>query len=357
MRETHSDELGGWRTAPTPTIFDWAHLKKVKDGELTEEMGFAVRWDYPLDTLVRCTGTGSACILIHRSVFERIEAEHGPIWYNKVPNTSTGQIVSEDLSFCLRAGALNIPVHVHTGVRTTHMKPVWVAEEDYWAHRAVTPAPGTVDEHNRKFELPVYVDLAASSAALAANEHDRDDMLKFPADLDRYRSIIDATRPDVVVETGTRTGGSARWFADLGVDVVTVDVNEVFIPAAYTDRVTQVVGDSTDPTVVEQVQKLVAGRRAMVSLDSDHSGPHVSKEIAAYGPMVTPGCYLVVEDAIFGYAEPPLRAQHGLAGMAGSPLDSIVDLLVDNPDWSRDVAVERAFPVSSNPAGWWRRNE
>jgi hypothetical protein len=152
MRETHSDEMGGWRTAPTPTIFDWAHLKKVKDAGLTEEMGFAVRWDYPPDTLVRCTGTGSACILIHRSVFERIEEAHGPIWYNKVPNTSTGQIVSEDLSFCLRAGALNIPVYVHTGVRTTHLKPAWVAEEDYWLHRAVTPAPGTVEEHNRKIE-------------------------------------------------------------------------------------------------------------------------------------------------------------------------------------------------------------
>ena len=142
MRETDSDEVGGWRTAPTPTVFDWAKIP-VEDGD--PQMGFAVRWDYPANTLVRAAGTGSACILIHRNVFEAMEKEYGPIWYQRVPNTSTGQLVSEDLSFCLRAGAMGIPLHIHTGVKTTHMKPVWLAEEDYWQHRAVSPPPGLIE--------------------------------------------------------------------------------------------------------------------------------------------------------------------------------------------------------------------
>ena len=137
LRETDPDPVGGWRTAPTPTVFDWAKIPV--DGQDEPQMGFAVRWDYPTNTLVQCAGTGSACLLVHRSVFERLAAKYGPIWYNRVPNTSTGQLISEDLSFCLRAAAAQIPLFVHTGVRTTHAKSVWVAEEDYWRHRAFDP--------------------------------------------------------------------------------------------------------------------------------------------------------------------------------------------------------------------------
>ena len=133
LRETGPDSAGGWRTAPTPTIFDWA--------KVDEQMGFAVRWDYAADTLTQCAGTGSACLLIHRTVFERVEEKFGPVWYDRVPNTSTGQLVSEDLSFCLRAQSLGIPLFVHTGVQTTHMKPLWVGEEDYRRQRVFDAPP------------------------------------------------------------------------------------------------------------------------------------------------------------------------------------------------------------------------
>jgi hypothetical protein len=155
MRETEPDGMGGWRTAPTPTVFDWAKVDVFDDAavhgeqqrvKLGEQLGFAVRWDYPPNTLIRATGTGSACILIHRSVVERLQEDLGPVWYNRVPNTSTGQLISEDLSFCLRAGAAGIPLFIHTGVGTSHMKPGWVAEEDYWRHRAVSPPPVSVEQ-------------------------------------------------------------------------------------------------------------------------------------------------------------------------------------------------------------------
>ena len=93
----------------------------------------------------------------------------------------------------------------------------------------------------------------------------------------------------------------------------------------------------------------------MVVLDSEHSAPHVAREIELYGPLVTPGCYLVVEDALFGYGH-EIRQQHGMGHLDGTPLDAIAKCLVDNPDWSRDLAIERTDPISSNPAGWWVRN-
>lgn len=127
QRELESDGMGGWRCSMAPTIFDWM--------ELEGQHGFGVRFDYARNTVVRCAGTGSACVLIHRSVFEALEASYGPIWYNRVPNTETGQLIGEDLSFCLRAGALNIPIHVHTGVEASHKKEIWLAEQDYWRQR------------------------------------------------------------------------------------------------------------------------------------------------------------------------------------------------------------------------------
>lgn len=137
MRETEPDAVGGWRTAPTPTVFDWA--------KVGEQVGFSVRWDYTPNTLTRCAGTGSACLLIHRSVFEAVAEKFGPIWYDRVPNTSTGQLISEDLSFCMRAQAAGVPLFVHTGVRTTHMKTAWIGEEDYWRARALeAPEPEAV---------------------------------------------------------------------------------------------------------------------------------------------------------------------------------------------------------------------
>jgi hypothetical protein len=129
-REDVPDGLGGWRTAPTPTVFQW--------GERDGETGFVIDYDYPRDELVRCAGTGSACILIHRSVFEAVAAEVGPIWYDRFENpTSKDRYVGEDLSFCLRAVAAGFPVHVDTRVKTTHQKLRWIGEEDYVESRVL----------------------------------------------------------------------------------------------------------------------------------------------------------------------------------------------------------------------------
>lgn len=129
-RQDASDGMGGWLTSPVPTIFDWRALE-------SGEQGFEVRLDYERDALVRCSGTGSACILVHRSVFERVAAEYGDHWYDRIDNPTMGRVMSEDLSFCLRAAALGIPVHVDTGVRTTHQKTLWVSEGDYLAARVL----------------------------------------------------------------------------------------------------------------------------------------------------------------------------------------------------------------------------
>jgi len=337
---TGYDGMGGLRFNVTPTLFLIA--KRVKDGAPV----YSPMPTYPEDTVTQVHATGSAFLLVHRTVFEKVRAEHGEHWYDQIID-GDGEVLGEDISFCLRAGALGVPMFVDTGTPTTHHKHVWIGEDDFWQQRAEerleNPAP----------DLPLFTHLPATFAALAANEHDRDGMLKFTQDLDRYTAVIEATRPEVIVETGTRTGASARWFADHDVDVITVDIDNPDGPKTLRGTGVRFVGgSSTDPAVVERVRELVGGRRCMVSLDSDHSAPHVRREIEAYGPLVSPGCYLVVEDTVFGYGE-DAKIQHGMGGLEGSPLDAVLSHLVGNPDWARDVAIEQTHPIGSNPAGWW----
>jgi cephalosporin hydroxylase len=182
---------------------------------------------------------------------------------------------------------------------------------------------------------------------------------KLPEDLDRYARVIESTRPEVLIETGTKWGGSALWFEGLGLDVVTIDIEADSSRRAklLDSRVIWITGSSTDPAVVARIAVLVAGRRVMVSLDAEHAAPHVAAEILAYGPLVSPGCYLVVEDGIFDLTnDEALRARGGRSiPSVGGPLHAISQTLASDAGWVRDEDIERLYPVSHHPAGWWVR--
>lgn len=189
--------------------------------------------------------------------------------------------------------------------------------------------------------LPLIIDVEQS--LVACGRQNAHGACKTTEDIERYRRVIAATQPDVIVECGTWHGGSALVFAQSGVDVITIDIDAAM--TVWHERITQVVGRSTDPAVVADVTRRVTGRRVMVVLDSDHSAAYVRQEILAYGPLVSPGCYLVVEDGVVRW-----MTSHP---WQGSPLDAIEDALADNPSWQRDTITEGLYPVSMNPAGWW----
>lgn len=194
---------------------------------------------------------------------------------------------------------------------------------------------------------------------------------KLADDLARYGEIIYQTQPDVIVECGTRYGGSALWFATFGVDVVTVDIKDstpagydAIRPAVASDdgvpgSVTRIVDErgSVHPRVVERVAGMVEGLRVMVSLDSDHHAPHVEEEIRGYAPLVSPGCYLVVEDGIFDLAENPKDARNGghMIPELGGPFRAVEATLGGWKGWERDRAIEAMSPLTHHPAGWWRK--
>lgn len=113
----------GIRYRACPTIYDYV--------ELPDQVGFAPRLDYPQDELVPVAGTGGACILIHRSALEAIRNAHGDVWFDPITHPS-GTKFSEDLSFCIRLAAVDVPIYVHTGIKTTHDKGGVFLDEEFY---------------------------------------------------------------------------------------------------------------------------------------------------------------------------------------------------------------------------------
>lgn len=122
--EVIDDGMHGKVTVPKPTIFQWA---KNPDGKT----GFVPNMGYERDTLVRCDATGSAALVIHRSVFERIREHNGGNYYGHIASPGTDEVFSEDMSFCIRCVEVDAPIHVHTGVKTTHCKLRWLGETEF----------------------------------------------------------------------------------------------------------------------------------------------------------------------------------------------------------------------------------
>lgn len=122
-KQVGPDGYGGFRIVPLPTMFKLARDPKG-------DVGFMNMSVYARDALVQVGGTGSAFILIHRTVLEDIRAKHGDTWYDLI-SYENGKQISEDLSFCWRVGDVGSPIFVHTGIRTTHHKEIWVGEADY----------------------------------------------------------------------------------------------------------------------------------------------------------------------------------------------------------------------------------
>ncbi len=84
--------------------------------------------EFRKNELVKVGGTGGGCILVHRSVFERIykDSDESQSWYNEM--ILNGKWVGEDLSFCLRARESGFPIYVHTGIKVGHVKSVMLGE-------------------------------------------------------------------------------------------------------------------------------------------------------------------------------------------------------------------------------------
>lgn len=112
-----------------PTLYRWDDQTGV----------FSLVFDWDRGTVVKVDGTGAAFLLVHRRVLEDLRREHGDRWFDNIPiDNGTPDLFGEDLSFCVRLRQAGIPVHVHTGVKVSHRKAVWIDESAYDQQRATS---------------------------------------------------------------------------------------------------------------------------------------------------------------------------------------------------------------------------
>lgn len=170
------------------------------------------------------------------------------------------------------------------------------------------------------------------------------------------QEIISETRPEVIVECGRLGGGSTIMWAHLleilEIDGLVVSIELRDVPLGVEDRsiwkrrVWPITGrSSVDEEVVEEVRRLSEGRRTMVILDSDHSQAHVEKELAAYAPLVSPGCYMIVQDGFVSMVDP----DHG-----PGPYEATQTFLAGDERFEVDHGRERLIHTL-NPSGFLRR--
>lgn len=122
----------GFRACPT--------LYMIRDDGLAGRI-----YNYPPNTVMRCL-TGSGCLLIHRTALEKMRDRAFDPAYPWFQETRTKHLpIGEDITFCIRAESMGIPVHVDTRIQCGHEKTYVVDEAVYLAQKQAgmgeTPTP------------------------------------------------------------------------------------------------------------------------------------------------------------------------------------------------------------------------
>lgn len=118
----------GLSLRPVPSLF-----KKQDNG------GILPYDNYPKNAIVEIDACGTAYMLIHRSVLQKIrdaapEDTKDWCWFQDGP-INGNRWLSEDLTFCSRLAEQGIKLHAHTGAMAGHHKMMWLEEPMYdaWA--------------------------------------------------------------------------------------------------------------------------------------------------------------------------------------------------------------------------------
>jgi len=182
-------------------------------------------------------------------------------------------------------------------------------------------------------------------------------MQKHPMDIALYMRLICETRPRTIIEIGSCQGGSAVWMADLlktyGVDgrVVSIDIIPPS-PSYKPDHVSFVKGDSSNLGAT-LTPEFIAGlpHPWLITEDAGHHYEPTLKTLEFFDPLMRPGEYIVIEDAVI--TEMGVDARY-----KGGPARAITEFMeVRGSDYEIDERYCDLYGrnVTGNPNGYLRR--
>jgi cephalosporin hydroxylase len=175
---------------------------------------------------------------------------------------------------------------------------------------------------------------------------------KFPTDLMIYQEILTAVRPDIIIECGTGSGGSALFLASicdlLGKGrILTVDITK-WPNRPEHPRIKYLVGSSIDPSIVNAIKKEIKSNDiVLVILDSDHSKTHVLNEMTIYSSLVTKSSYLIVEDS-------NINGNPVYDSFGPGPWEAIQEFLETHDNFIIDFKQEK-YLLTANPGGYLKK--
>jgi cephalosporin hydroxylase len=136
--------------------------------------------------------------------------------------------------------------------------------------------------------------------------------------------------------------------------VVTIDIEDKCDQSrtfpVFKERVEFLLGSSTSEEIVSQVQRLAAGKKTLVILDSLHEKDHVLAELKLYAPLVSPGSYLLVQDT-------NINGNPVLPNFGPGPMEALDEFLETElaAPFTVDVERERLF-FTMHPRGYLKKN-
>jgi cephalosporin hydroxylase len=196
-------------------------------------------------------------------------------------------------------------------------------------------------------------------------------IIQLPDDMLRYQEVVFALQPDVIIETGIAHGGSLVFSASLckligrgrviGIDIDVRPHNRVRLEShPLKNLITLIEGSSVSGDIVERVKQHVrAGEKVLVALDSNHSYAHVSAELAAYAPLVTPGSYIIATDGLMRDLTDVPRGEPAwdLDNPARAAEDFVIkhrDFVLEEPAWKFNESTLTGN-VTHWPSAWIKR--
>lgn len=193
-------------------------------------------------------------------------------------------------------------------------------------------------------------------------------IIKFPADIVIQQELMWRLKPDLVIETGIAHGGSIVFTASMmemmGIqgEVVGVDIDirphnrELIESHPMMKRITMYEGSSTDPVLVEKIQKHTVGKKCViVILDSLHSHKHVYDELKAYAEMVTVGSYCILPDTFIEFFPKGYYSHNRPWDVGDNPYTAMKQYLSETDLFETDNSLSQKAMITETIEGYLRR--
>ncbi len=207
-------------------------------------------------------------------------------------------------------------------------------------------------------------------------------IIQYPQDMVAMQELVWRVRPDLIIETGIAHGGSLVLSASLlalldmsdaiesgvmldprsskrkvlGIDIDIRSHNRAAIEShPMASRIAMMQGSAVAPEIVLQVHEFAKDyQRIMVCLDSMHTHDHVTGELDAYAPLVTPDSYCVVFDTFVEDMPPKFFADRPW-DVGNNPKTAVRQWLAEHGEFEVDTQMEQRLQVTVAPHGFLRR--